>query len=163
MDFSTPGFPVRHQLPRAYSNSCPLSPWCHPTISSSVIPFSAHLQSFPTSGSFHVCQFFTSGSQSIGTSASVLPVNIQDWFSLGWTGWVSFLSKGLSRVFPNTTGHHWHTYFHNTLKLPWNNISDNFSSPRNLKYSLLWRIRPGANKFSVSFFCVLIIIVTFLL
>ena len=84
-----------------YSNSCPLSRWCHPTISSSVIPFSSSLQSFPASRSFPVSQFFTSGGQSIGVSAStsVLPLNIQDWFPLGWTDWISSWSKGLSRVF----------------------------------------------------------------
>ena len=83
----------------------PLSWWCHPIISSSVIPFSSHLQSFPTSGSFPRSQFFTSCGQSIGVSASVsvLPMNIQDWFPLGWTGWISLWSKGLSRVFSSTT------------------------------------------------------------
>ena len=88
-----------------YSDSCPLSRWCHPTISSSVIPFSSHPRSFPTSGSFPMSQFFTSGGQSIGVSASasVLPMNIQDWFPLGWTGLISLLSKGVSRVFSNTT------------------------------------------------------------
>ena len=90
-------------IPRAYSNSCPLRWWCHPTISSSVIPFSSRLQSFPASGSFPVSRLFTSGGQSIGASASVLPMNIQDWFPLGWTGWISLMSKGLSRVFSNTT------------------------------------------------------------
>ena len=91
--------------PGASSNSCPSSWWCHPTISSSVVPFSC-LQSFPASGSFSVGQFFTSGGQSTGVSASalVLPMNIQDWFPLGWTGWVPLQSKGLSRVFSNTTG-----------------------------------------------------------
>ena len=86
--------------PRVYSHSCPLSWWCHPTISSSVICFSFHLQSFPESGAFPVSQFFASGGQSIGASvsASVLPMNIQDWFPLGWTGWISLQSKGLSRV-----------------------------------------------------------------
>ena len=90
---------------RVYSNSCPLSQWCHPTISSSVVPFSSCPQSFPASGSFQMSQFFTSGGQSIGVSASasVLPVNIQDRFPLGWTGWISLLSKGLSRVFSSTT------------------------------------------------------------
>ena len=90
---------------RACSNSCPLSRWCHPTISSSVIPFSSCLQSFPASGSFPVSQFFASGGQSIGVSAStsVLPMNIQDWSPLEWTGWISLQSKGLSRVFSNTT------------------------------------------------------------
>ena len=87
------------------SNSCPPSLGCHLTISSSVIPFSSCLQSFPASGSFPMSQFFTSGGQSIGVSASasVLPMNIQDWFPLGWTGRISLQSKGLSRVFSNTT------------------------------------------------------------
>ena len=89
----------------AYSSSCLSSWWCHLTISSSVVPFSSCLQSFPASGSFQMSQFFTSGCQSIGVSASawVFPMNIQDWFPLGWTGWISLQSKGLSRVFSNTT------------------------------------------------------------
>ena len=101
---SMPGLPVHHQF-RVYSNSCPWSRWCHPTISSSVISFSSCLQCFPASGSFPMNQFFTSGGQRIGVSvsASVLPLNIQDWFPLGWTGWISLQSKGLSRVFSNTT------------------------------------------------------------
>ena len=91
--------------PGVYSHLCSLSRWCHPTISSSVVPFSSYPQSFPTSGSFPMSQLFASGSQSIGVSAStsVLPVNIQDWFPLGSTGWISLLSKGLSRLFSNTT------------------------------------------------------------
>ena len=91
--------------PRVSSNPCPLSWWCHPTISSSVFPFSSHLKSFPASGSFPVSQFFTSGGQHIGasTSTSVLPMNFQGWFPLGWTGWISLQSKGLSRVFSDTT------------------------------------------------------------
>ena len=86
---------------RACLNSCPLSWWCHPTISFSVIPFSSHLQSFPASESFPMSQFFTLSGQSIAASAlaSVLPMNIQDWFPLGCTGWVSLQSKGFSRVF----------------------------------------------------------------
>ena len=89
--------------PGVYPNPCPLSRWCHLTISSSVIPFSSCLKSFPVSESFQMSQFFTSGGQSIGASASasVLPVNIQDWFPLGWTGWISLQSKGLSRVCSN--------------------------------------------------------------
>ena len=85
-----------------YSNSCPLSQWCHPIISSSVGPFASCLQSFPATGSFLVSQLFASGGQSIGVSvlASVLPMNIQDWFPLGWTGWFPLQSKGLSRVSP---------------------------------------------------------------
>ena len=88
-----------------YSNSCPLSWWRHPTISSSVIPFFSRLPSFPPSGSFPVSQFFALDGQSIGASASasILPMNIQDWFPLGWTGWISLQSKGVSRVFSNTT------------------------------------------------------------
>ena len=91
--------------PRVYTNSCPLSQWCHPTISSSVVPFSYCLQSFPASGSFPMSQLFISSGQSIGVSAStwVLPMNTQDWSPLGWTGWISLKSKGLSRVFSNTT------------------------------------------------------------
>ena len=97
--------PCPSPTPGVYSNSCPLSWWCHPTISSSVIPFSSCLQSFPASGSFQMSQLFASGGQSIGVSASasVLPMNIQDWFPLGWTDWSSLQSKGLSRVFSNTT------------------------------------------------------------
>ena len=96
--------PCPSPTPGASSNSCPLSRWCHPTISSSVIPFSSCLQSFPASGSFPRSQFFASGGQSIGVSAStsVLPMNIQDWFPFGWTGWISLQSKGLSRAFSNT-------------------------------------------------------------
>ena len=88
-----------------YLNSCPLSQWCHPAISSSVIPFSSCLQSFPASGPFQMSQLFASGGQSIGVSASasVLPMNTQDWSPLGWTDWISLQSKGLSRVFSNTT------------------------------------------------------------
>ena len=103
LQHSTPPCPL--PTPRVYSNSCPLSWWCHPTISSSIIPFSSCLQSFPASGSFQMNQFFVSGGQSIGvsSSASVPPMNIQDWSPLEWTGWISLQSKGLSRVFSNTT------------------------------------------------------------
>ena len=89
----------------AHPNPCPLCQWCHPTISSSVIPFSSCPKSFPESGSFQISQLFASGGQSIGVSAltSVLPMNTQDWSPLRWTGWISLLSKGLSRVFSNTT------------------------------------------------------------
>ena len=97
--------PCPSPTPGAYSNSCPSSLWCHPTISSFVIPFSSCLQSFPASRSLPVSQFFTSGGQRIGVSASasVLQMNIQDWFLLGLTGWIYLQSKGLSRVFFNTT------------------------------------------------------------
>ena len=97
--------PCPSPTPGVYSNTCPLSRWCHPTISSSVVPFSSSLQSFQASGSFQMTQFFASSGQTIGVSvlASVLPMNIQDWFHLGLTGWISLQSKGLSRVFSNTT------------------------------------------------------------
>ena len=97
--------PCPPPTPRNYSNSCPLSPWFHPAISSSVLSFSSCPQSLPASGSFPVSQFFASGGPSIGVSASasVLPMNIQDWFPLGLTSWISLQSQGLSRVFSNTT------------------------------------------------------------
>ena len=97
--------PCQSPTPRVHPNPCPSSWWCHPTISSSVIPFSSCPQSFPASGSFPMSQVFASGGQSIGVSASTsaLPMNIQDRFPLGWTGWISLQSKGLSRVFSNTT------------------------------------------------------------
>ena len=112
----------------AYSNSCPSSRWCHPTISSFAISFSSCLQSFPASGSFPVSQFFASGGQSIGASASasVLPMNIQDWFPLEMTGLISLQSKGFSRVFSNTTVQK-HQFFDNQqqgtkLKKKWWNF-----------------------------------------
>ena len=97
--------PCPSPTPGAYSNSHPSSWWYHPTISSSVVPFFSSLQSFPATGSFQMCHFFISGGQSIGvsTSVSVLPMNTQDWSPLGWTGWISLQSNGLSRVFSNTT------------------------------------------------------------
>ena len=104
------------QTPGLYSNSCPLSQWCHPTISPSVIPFSSHSQSFPASGSFQMSQLFASGGQSIGVSAStsVLPKNTQDWSPLGWTGWISLQSKGLSSLLQHHSSKAsilWHSAF----------------------------------------------------
>ena len=109
--------PCPSPTPGVYSDSCPLSQWCHPTISSSVVPFSSCPQSFPASGSFPISQLFTSGGQSIGVSAStsVLPMNIQDWFPLGWTE-ISLQAKGLSRVFSNTTVQK-HQFFGTQLSL----------------------------------------------
>ena len=97
--------PCPSPTPGVHSNSCPSSQWCHPAISSSVVPFSSYPQSLPASGSFPVSHLFTWGGQIIGVSASatILPMNTQDWSSLGWTGWISLQSKGLSRVFSNTT------------------------------------------------------------
>ena len=97
--------PCASPTPGVYTNSCPSSQWCHPAISSSVVPFSSCPQSFPASGSFPMSQLFEWGGQSTGVSASesVLPMNTQDWSPLGWTGWISLQSKGLSRVFSNTT------------------------------------------------------------
>ena len=96
--------PCPSPTPGACSNSGPLGQWCHPTISSSIVPFSSCLQSFPASGSFPICQFFKSGGQSTGASASasVLPMNIQYWFPLGWTGFISLQSREISRVFSST-------------------------------------------------------------
>ena len=126
--------------PGVYSNSCPLSRWCHPTISSSVVPFSSHLQSFPASGSFQMSQFFTSGGQSIGVSAlaSVLPVNIQDWFALGWTGWISLQSKGLSRVFSNTTvqKHQCSAFFTVQLSYPYMTTGKTIAL---IRWSFFWK------------------------
>ena len=113
--------PCLSPTPRVHPNSCPSSRWCHPTISSSVVPFSSCPQSFPASGSFQMSQLFASGGQSIGVSAStsVLPMNAQDWSPLGWTGWTSLQSKGLSRFFSNTTVKK-HQFFGTQLSSPSN-------------------------------------------
>ena len=115
--------PCPSPTPRVYANSCPLSQWCYPTVSSSVIPFSSCPQSFPASGSSQMSQFASGGVwslklQNIGVSAStsVLPMNTQDWSPLGWTGWVCLQSKGLSRVFSNTTVQK-HQFFSTQLSL----------------------------------------------
>ena len=110
--------PCSSPTPWVYPNAGPLSQWCHPTISSSVVPFSSRLSSFPASGSFPMSQLFASGGQSIGVSdsGSVLPMNTQDWSPLGWTGWISLQSKGLSRVFSNTTVQK-HQFFGTQLSL----------------------------------------------
>ena len=110
--------PCPSPAPGVYPNPCPSSRWCHPAISSSIVPFSSCPQSFPASGSFPMSQLFTSGGQSIGVSAStsVLPMNTQDW-SLGWTDWICLQSKGLSRVFSNTTVQK-HQFFGTQLSSP---------------------------------------------
>ena len=110
--------PCPSPTPGAYPNSCHFNQWCHPTISSSVVPFSSCPQSFPPSRSFQMSQLFASGGQSIGVSAlaSALPMNIQDWFPLEWIGWISLQSKGLSRVFSNTTVQK-HQFFSTQLSL----------------------------------------------
>ena len=117
IDYSTPGLPVHHQL-LELTNSCPSSRWRHPTISSFVVPFSSCPQSFPALGSFPMSQFFASGGQSIRASASVsvLPMNTQDWSPSEWTGWISLQSKGLWRVFSNTTVQK-HQFFSTQLSL----------------------------------------------
>ena len=131
--------PSLSPTPGVYSNSWTLSQWCHPTISSSVMPFSSCLQSFPASGSFPMSQFFASSGQSIGVwaSASVLAMNIQDWFPLGWTGWISLKSKGLSRVFSNTTvqkhqffSFHFHQFFIVQLSHPYMTIGKTIALTR---------------------------------
>ena len=110
--------PYPSPAPRVHPNPCPLSRWYHPTISSSVVPFSFHPQAFPASGSFQMSQFFASGGQSIGVSVStsVLPKDIQEWFPLEWTGWTSLQSNGLSRVFSNTIAQK-HQFFGAQLSL----------------------------------------------
>ena len=120
MNRSTPGLPVHHQLPEFTQTYVHQVGDAIQPISSFVIPFSSCLQSFPASGAFLMNQFFTSGGQRIGVpaSASVLPMNIQDWFPLGWTGWIFFQSKGLSRVFSNTTVQK-HQFFSTQLSHPY--------------------------------------------
>ena len=110
--------PCPSPTPGVHPNPCPSIWWCHPTMSSSVVPFSSHLPPFPASGSFQMSQFFASGGQSIAVSASasVLPMNIHDWLQLGWTGWISLQFKGLSRVFSNTTVQK-HQFFSTQLSL----------------------------------------------
>ena len=116
-DRGTPGFPVHDQLPELAQTHVH---WVgDPTISSSVVPFSSHPQSFPASGSFLMSQIFASGGQNIGALASVLPMNIRDWSPSGWTGWISLQSKGLSRVFSSTTV--WKHQFFGTLPSLWSN------------------------------------------
>jgi len=121
MDCSMPRPPCPSPTPGAYSNSCPSSQWYHPTTSSSVVPFSSHFQSILASGSFQMSQFFASGSQRIGVSASAsdLPMNIQDWFPLELTALISLQSKGLSRVFSNTIVQK-HQFFSAHLSLQFN-------------------------------------------
>ena len=135
--------PCPSPTPRAYLNSCPLSQWYHPTISFSAIPLSFCLQSFPASGSFQMSQLFASGGQSIvvSASASILPINIQDWFPLGWTGWISLQSKGFSRVFSNNTVQN-HQFFGAQLSL-----SSNFHIHTwLLEKPYLWLDRPFFGK-----------------
>ena len=124
--------PCPSPTPGVYSNSCPSSQWCDPTISSSVIPFSSCRESFPASGSFPMSQLFESGGQSTGVSAlaSVFPMNTQDWSPLGWTGWISLQSKGLSRVFSNTTAQK-HQFFSAQLSL-WSNSHIHTSIQENI-------------------------------
>ena len=140
--------PCPSLTPAVCSHSCPSSWWCHPTISSSVIPFSSCLQSFPTSGSFTLSQFFTSGDQSIRVSASpsVLPMNTQDWFPLGWTGWISLQAKGLSRVFSNTTVQK-HQFFSAQFSL-WSNTHIHTGL---LEKPLLWLDGPLLTKWCLCF------------
>ena len=123
MDCSTPGLLVHHQLPEfIQTHVTSLSQWCHPTISSFVLPFSSHLQSLPASGSIPTSRFLASGGQStrVSASASILTKNIQDWSPLGWTGWISLQSKGLSRVFSSITIQK-HQFFGAQLSL-WSNF-----------------------------------------
>ena len=149
--------PCPSPTPGVYSNSCPLSWWCHSTISFSVIPFSSRLQSFPASGSFLMSQLFESGGQSIGVSAStsVLPMNTQDWSPLGWTGWISLQSKRPSKVFSNTTVQK-HQFFctqlssqsnsHKVMSLIFNMLSRLVITclPRSKNLLISWLLSPSA-------------------
>ena len=138
--------PCPSPTPRTCSNSCPSGWWCHPTISSSVVPFSSCPQSLPASGSFPMSQFFASGGQSIGASdsASVLPMNIQDWFPLGWTGWISLQFKGHSRVFSNTTVRK-HQFFDTQLSLQSNSHIHDFLGGSDGKASVYNAGEPGSS------------------
>ena len=129
--------PCPSPTPGACSNSRPSSQWCHPAILSSIVPFSSCLQSFPASGSFPMNQLFASGGQSIGASApaSVLPVTTQDWFPLGWTGWISLQSKGLSRVFSKTTVQK-HQFFSAQLGFPDSLVSKESASKSGVPSSI---------------------------
>ena len=133
--------PSPSPTPRACSNSCPLRRWCRPIISSSVTGFSSCLQSFPPSESFQMSQFFASGGQSIGVSASasVLPMNIQDWFPLGWIGWISLQSKGLASVFSSTTIQE-HQFFDDQLSLLEKEMATHSSI---LAWKIPWTEEPG--------------------
>ena len=145
------GLSCSSSTPGAYSNSCPLSRWCHPTISSSVTHFSSHLKSFLASGSFLMSQFLASGGQRIGVSVSalVLPVNIEDWFPLGWTGWISLKSKGLSRVFSNITVQK-HQFFHAHLySSTLTSICDYWKNHSFDKTDLCWQSHNSAFKYTV--------------
>ena len=134
---------------RACSNSCPSTQQCHPMISSFVVTFSSCPQSFPASGSFPVSQFFASGDQSIriSASASVPPMNIQDWFPLGWTGWISLVSKGLSRVFSNTTVQK--HQFSGAQPSLWSNSHIHTGLLKKLIYNFRWRDKVETEWFSV--------------
>ena len=136
--------PCPSATPRVYSNTCAWSQWCHPTIFSSVIPFSIHLQSFPASGSFQMSQFFTSGGQSIGASASasVLPMNNQDWSPIGWASWISLQTKGLSRIFSNTTVQK-HQFFSTQLS-PLTYIHDHWKNHSPDQTDLCWQSNVSA-------------------
>ena len=143
--------PCPSPTPRACSNSCPLSRWCHPTsvITTSVIPFSSHLQSFPASGSFPIGQFFTSGGQSIGASASVLPMNIQGLFPLGLIGLIFLQFKGLSRVFSNTAVQK-HQFFSAQLSLWSNSHIHTQSLPSGSFHNLLILIHQRADRMKTT-------------
>ena len=133
--------PCPPPTPGACANLCPSSRWCHPTISSSVIPFSSCLQSFPASGSFPMSQYFASGGQRIWASASVLPINIEDWFPLGWTGWISLQSKGLKSLLQHHSSRAsilWHSaFFIVQLSHPYMN-PERVCSPWRLLAAAVW-------------------------
>ena len=151
MNHSMPRPPCPSPTPGVYSNSCPSSHWCHPAISSSVIPFYSCPQSLPASGSFPTGQLFSWGGQSIGVSASasVLPMNTQDWSPLGWTGWISLQSKGLSRVFSNTIVQN-HQFFGAQLSCPTLTcIHDHWKNHSLDQTDLCWQSNVSAFQYAV--------------
>ena len=144
--------PCWSPTPGVHSNSCPLRQWCHPAISSSVIPFSSCPQSHPASGSFPMSQFFSWGGQSIGVSAlaSVLPMNTQDWSPLGWTGWISLQSKGLSRVFSNTAIQKHQSLAPSCLHSPtFTSIHDHWKNHSPDKTDLYWQSNISAFQYAI--------------
>ena len=157
MGHSMPGLPVHHQLPESTQTPCPLGRWCYPAISSSVVPLSSCPQSFPASRSFPMSQLFASGGQSIGVSASasVLPVNTQDWSPLGWTGWISLQSQGRSRVFSNTIVQK-HQFFHlsflNPVNLPFLHSFEMLLLPH-IKFPPINEANLGLQFLFCQFFC----------
>ena len=160
MNCRTPGFPVHHQLLELAQTHVPSIWWCHPIISSSVIPFSSCLQSFPASGSFQMSQFFTSGGQSIGASASasVLPMHIQDWSPLGWTGWISLQFKRLAKPSPLQHQHNHEKFLYCIFPSnQWRFLAPSICIywPKNSFFTSTPQVVPGKSPKCVALLCLL--------